>query len=308
MAYRILTTCSSFGKVSSETLEMLERAGFDVVTNPHGRKLTKEESLDLMSGFQGMIAGTEKIDREVLNHAKDLKYICRLGTGMDNVDLEAAKELGIVVENTPDAHVKGVAEFTLAGILSLARHIHLADARLKHGTWKKHMGRLLEGKKIGLIGLGRVAKHLVRLLQPFEPQICAIDPYPDTEFGKKYDVKWVEKDELMEQSDIISLHIPYTPENDNYIDAREFGLMRENVMLINASRGGLVNEEELFSFLSRNQKAFAFFDTFRTEPYAGPLTTLENVLLTPHIGSSANETRIEMEVAAAQNVIKHFNQ
>ncbi len=307
MAFRILTTCSSFGKVAAETLEMLQETGLEVVTNPYGRKLTKDESLDLMPGFEGMIAGTEKLDREVLSNAPDLKYICRLGTGMDNVDLEAAKELGIVVENTPDAHVKGVAEITLAGILSVARHLHIADARLKNGTWKKHMGRLLEGKKIGLIGLGRVSKHLVRLLQPFQPVIFAIDPYPDHEFAKSYDIKFIEKDELMAESDIISLHIPYTPENNNYIDAKAFGLMKKDVMLINASRGGLVNEDELFRFLTDNKQAFAYVDTFLNEPYSGPLTTLENILLTPHIGSSANETRIEMEKAAAQNVINHFN-
>lgn len=307
MAYRILTTCSSFGKVVRETLEMLEDEGFEVVTNPHGRKLTKEESLELMPGFDGMIAGTEKLDREVLASVPGLKYICRLGTGMDNVDMEAAKELGIVVENTPDAHVKGVAEITLAGILSVARHLHIADARLKNGTWKKHMGRLLEGKKIGLIGLGRVAKHLVRLLQPFQPVIYAIDPYPDHEFANEYGVEFMGKDELIAKSEVISLHIPYTAENDRYIDTREFELMRNDVMLINASRGGLVNEEELFRFLSDNKQAFAYVDTFSSEPYSGQLTTLDNILLTPHIGSSANETRIEMEKAAAQNVINHFN-
>lgn len=307
MAYRILTTCSSFGKVANETLAMLQNAGFEVVTNPHGRKLTREESFDLMPGFEAMIAGTEKLDREVLANSPDLKYICRLGTGMDNVDLVAAKELGIVVENTPDAHVKGVAEITLAGILSVARHLHIADARLKKGVWKKHMGRLLEGKKIGLIGLGRVAKHLVRLLQPFEPVIVAIDPHPDHEFAENHGIRFVDKAQLMAESDIISLHIPYTKENDNYINTEEFDLMKDDVILINASRGGLVNEEELFRFLSDNQQAYAFFDTFRDEPYAGQLTTLDNVLLTPHIGSSANETRVEMERAAAQNVINHFN-
>ena len=307
MAYKILTTSSSFGKVDSKTLDALKNAGFEVVTNPHGRKLTKEESFELMPGYDGMIAGTEKLDREVLSNAKGLKYICRLGTGMDNVDMEAAKELGIVVENTPDAHVKGVAEFTLAGILSLSRHIHLADARLKNGNWKKHMGRLLEGKKIGLIGLGRVAKHLVHLMQPFAPELCALDPYPDNDFAQKQGIKWVSKEEMMAECDIISLHIPYTPENDNFIDTAEFDLMRDDVMLVNASRGGLVNEEALFSFLSKNEQAFAFFDTFRAEPYSGPLTTLDNVLLTPHIGSSAKETRIIMEMDAATNVINYFN-
>ena len=307
MAFRILTTCSSFGKVAAETLEMLQKAGFEVVNNPHGRKLTKEESLDLMPGFEGMIAGTEKLDKEILSNAPDLKYICRLGTGMDNVDLEAARELGVVVENTPDAHVKGVAEITLAGILSLARHLHVADAKMRNGVWKKHMGRLLEGKTIGLIGLGRVAKHLVHLLQPFQPVIYAIDPYPDHDFAEAYDIKFMKKHELIAESDIISLHIPYTPENNNYIDARELGLMKKDVLFINASRGGLVNEDELFKFLTNNKQAFAYMDTFSSEPYAGPLTTLDNILLTPHIGSSANETRIEMERAAAQNVINHFN-
>ena len=143
MAYKLLTTTSSFGKVDSTPLQMLEAAGFEVTLNPYARTLSIEESLLTLNDYDALIAGTEKLNAEVLSAASKLKYLCRLGAGMDNVDFEAANRLNIVVENTPSAHVDGVAELTLGGILSCLRSIANAHTNITNGVWEKPMGRLL---------------------------------------------------------------------------------------------------------------------------------------------------------------------
>lgn len=304
---RILITTSSFGKVDPKPLEILKNAGLDVTLNPHGRTLKVEESLELMKDYDGLIAGTEILNKEVLSSVNSLKYLCRLGAGTDKVDFEAAKELNIKVENTPDAHVKGVAELTLAGMLSLARHVHKSDTDVKVGNWKKQMGFLIHGKTVGLIGLGRVSKHLVKLLKAFDVNMLAYDPYPDEQFAKENKIELATADQVYGSADIISLHIPYSKENHHLISAQELNQMKNDVILINTSRGGLLNEQDLFHFLTENKQAKAYLDTFESEPYTGDLLKLDNILCTPHIGSYAAETRLEMEMDAAQKVINFFN-
>jgi D-3-phosphoglycerate dehydrogenase len=304
---KILITTSSFGKLDDSPLKMLQAQDFEIILNPYGRALTVEESLELMQGVQGMIAGTEILNREVLSAGKKLKYLCRLGAGTDKVDFDAAADLNIKVENTPNAHVKPVAELTLAGMLSLARHVHLSDAAMKASEWNKQMGFLIFGKTIGLIGLGKVSKHLVKLLKPFEVKILAYDPYIDESFAAANNIQIVSEKDVYRNADIISLHVPYTPENHHLVNAGKLALMKENVMLLNASRGGLVDEQALFDFLQTHHLAKAYLDTFEEEPYHGPLLKLKNILCTPHIGSYAAEGRYEMEKDAAEKLIKHFN-
>lgn len=306
MGYRILTTSSSFGKVDPQPLELLRKEGFEVVLNPHGRKLTIEESKELMPGFDGMIAGTEKLNEEVLSSAESLKYLCRLGAGMDSVDFDAAKKLEVTVENTPSAHVDGVAELTLGGILSCLRSIGPSHANMKQGVWKKPMGTLLTGKSVGIIGLGQVGKRLVELLQPFGVNLMAYDPFKNEDFAAKYKVQYVSLDEIATRSDIITLHIPFTPDAKYLINEGFLNQSKPNLLLVNASRGGLIDEESLFAFLQSNKNASAYLDTFENEPYSGQLCQLENCTLTPHIGSYASEVRIRMEMEAAQNVINFF--
>ncbi|MCE7995991.1 MAG: phosphoglycerate dehydrogenase [Roseivirga sp.] len=307
MAYRILTTSSSFGKVDPKPLEMLKEAGFEVVLNPHGRKLTIEESKELMPGFDGMIAGTEKLNHEVLSAAPSVKYLCRLGAGMDSVDFDAADALQVKVENTPSAHIDGVAELTLGGILSSLRSIATAHANMTTGLWKKPMGSLLARKIIGIIGLGQVGKRLVELTAPFKVKVLAYDLSPDKAFAEANNIDLVSLDDMAAQADIITLHVPFMKESKGLINADFLSKAKPNLMMVNASRGGLIDEEALFSFLNENQKASAYLDTFESEPYNGPLCSLDNCTLTPHIGSYASEVRVNMETEAAQNVINHFS-
>ena len=289
--------------MNSEPLELLESQGYQIQLNPFGKTLTVDQSLELMKDVDAMIAGTEALNEKVLSAAPNLKYLCRLGAGTDKVDFEAAERLGIQVENTPNAHVKPVAELTLGAMLSLARHIHLSDHQMRAGEWNKQMGLLINGKTIGLIGLGKVSKHLVSLLKPFGVSILVFDPFIDSDFVKSSNLKVVSEEELYKHSDIISLHIPYSKENHYLINKDKLKLMKENVMLLNASRGGLIDEEALLNFLVQNKEAKAYLDTFEQEPYTGNLAALPNILCTPHIGSYAAEGRYEMEKEAAEKLI-----
>ncbi len=306
MSYKVIITSSSFGKVAPKPLEMLHEAGFEVVLNPYGRKLTVEESKELMPGFDGMIAGTEKLNEEVLSSASTLKYLCRLGAGMDSVDFEAAKKLNVTVENTPSAHVDGVAELTLGGILSCLRSIAPSHANMTKGVWKKPMGTLLTGKSIGIIGLGKVGKRLVELLQPFGVSVMAYDLLKDEKFASLYNVEYVSLENIAAKSDIVTLHIPFSQDARHLINGDFLSRSRSNLLIVNASRGGLIDEGALFNFLQTNNSASAYLDTFENEPYSGNLCQLENCTLTPHIGSYASEVRIKMEMEAAQNVINFF--
>lgn len=304
---KILISTSSFGKENRTPLNLLYEAGFDVQLNPYGRQLTIEESKELIQGKIGIIAGTEKLNEEVLSTSTDLKYLVRLGTGMDNVDFNTTEKKGIVVENTPNAHVDGVAELTLAGTLTALRKIAWNDQQIKLGNWVKPMGSLLKGKTVGLIGFGKIAKRLTILLQPFACKILAFDPFFDEEFAYKWRVQKGPFDTILHDSDIISLHLPFSKENKNIINAASFSKMKNDVLIVNTARGGLIDEAALFDFLKNNPISKAYLDTFEKEPYSGNLCSLENVLMTGHIGTYAKEVRLTMEMEAAQKLINFFN-
>jgi D-3-phosphoglycerate dehydrogenase len=301
---KVLTTTSSFGKMSRRPLEMLEAAGMSVMVNPYGRTLTPEESIHLLADVDGLIAGTEKLNREVLNQAHRLKVISRVGTGMDSIDLTAAEERGIQVCNTPDAHVDGVAELTLAGMLNLLRQVAVSDRRVRQQTWKKPMGQLLRGKTVGVIGLGRTGKRLVELLRPFDTPILAYDPLQDRTFATLHQVHYLPLDEVLATADIITLHLNFSPENHYLLNQERLARLKPGAFVVNCARGGLVDEAALLAALQAGQLAGAYLDTFEREPYQGPLAELDNVLLTPHIGSYAAECRIRMEVEAVENLLR----
>lgn len=304
---KVLISTSSFGKTGERPLEMLTAAGVEYQLNPYGRKLSPAESAELMAGIDGIIAGTEKMDRELLSNLPKLKIISRVGTGMDAIDLEAAKSLGIKVINTPDAHVEAVAELTLGGILDVFRHVSRAGRMMREGTWRKPMGRLLHGKVVGIIGLGRIGKALVKLLHPFDVTILAHDPYQDSAFAEQYGIEYLDLENLMSQADVVSLHLPYSKERYHLLDERLLGLMRPDAILVNCARGGLVDEDALLAQLQAGKLAGAYLDTFEKEPYQGPLTSVDNVLLTPHIGSYAAECRLRMETEAVENLLGFFD-
>jgi len=302
MGARILISTSSFGRSGRQPLDLLEQAGCDVSLNPHGRTLTSAEAAALLADADGVIAGTEKLTREVLASAPRLKVVSRCGTGVDGVDLAAAKELGIGVFNTPDAHVDGVAELTLAGILDVLRMVSQADRGVRAGEWRKPMGRLLRGKTVGIVGLGRVGKAVASLLQPFGVWLLAHDPREDSSFAVLHGVSYVSLDTLLQEADVVTIHAPGA--RGAILDAAAVGRLKAGAVVVNTARGGLVDEEALADALEQGRLAGAFLDVFGTEPYSGRLAKLPNAVLTPHIGAYATECRLRMENEAATNLLR----
>jgi len=300
----ILITTSSFGKRDSSLLQTLSGNGLAYNLNPYSRKLTESEVSALIEQHQpvGMIAGVEPLTRKVLEKAQRLKAISRAGVGMDSIDLQAARDLGIAVTNTPDAPTIPVAELTLGMVLSLLRRIHISDASIRHGEWVRPMGNLLHGKTVGLIGCGRIGSYLARLLSSFGCKILGYDPFIDK--NDKFSLVGLEK--ILSDSDIITLHIPYNQENHHFINAERIQNMKKGSLLINAARGGLIDEDALYNALSSGHLGGAAMDCFEEEPYAGKLKDLDSVLLTAHIGSYAQEGRVMMERQAVENLFQEL--
>ncbi len=286
---KILITTSSFGKADQEPLEKLKRSGFEIIQNPYGRKITPEELRQLLPGVVGLIAGTETIDKETLKNS-GLKVISRVGVGMDGIDLEAAKELNIVVKNTPDAPTIAVAELALAGILSLLRQIPQMNQEVHQKVWDSKMGVQLTGKTILIVGFGRIGRHLAKLLEPFRVKLVAVDST----------LPGISLKEWLPEADIVCLHISGSQQ---ILGQEEFSLMKKGVFVLNASRGGVVNEADLVEALKEGKVAGAWLDVFIKEPYAGPLTEFPQVIMTPHIGSNTKESRAQMEKEAVDNLL-----
>lgn len=296
--YKIAITTTSFGKYDNEPLNLLRKNGFETVLNPYGRKLKKEEVFELCRDAVGVIAGTETLDADTLEKLANVKVISRCGTGLDNVDLDVTRKLGIKVFNTPDAPTIAVAELTIGLILNLLRKINRMDFALRQDRWEKLMGNLLYGKNVGIIGFGRIGKKVAELLKPFGCRIKYYDPEVVTADS---DIKKVELNELLEGSDIISIHVST---KEQIIGESEIKQIKKGAWLVNVSRGGVVDENALYHALKEGYLAGAAIDVFVQEPYMGPLKELGNVILTPHVGSYAKEARIKMEMYAVENLLK----
>lgn len=299
----ILVSPSSFGQCGLEPLKLLLVNNFKVISNPYGRKLSEEEVIDLAADCVGIVAGVEPLTAQVMDALPKLKCISRVGVGMDSVDLEYAKQKGIAVVNTPDGPTRAVAELTLAMTMSLLRRIPQANANLKQKKWKKEIGNLLFGKKIGVIGLGRIGKIVAELFLGLGNLVIGYDLYPDKDWAKQKRVELTDFETLLKESDIVTLHIPGNKGKSPMIGEKEINLCKNGSFLINIARGGVVDEDALYTALKNNKLAGAAVDVFSKEPYNGPLCELENIVLTPHLGSYAAEGKLQMEIDAVNNLI-----
>ena len=295
---KIAITTSSFARYSDEPLKLLEKAGVEYIMNDKGRALTEEEAMQFLKGCDGVAAGTEPLTRKVMDALPDLKVISRCGTGMDSVDRAAAAEKGIAVRNTPDGPTLAVAELTMGLILTLLRQVPHQDREVRAGLWKKRMGNLLHAKNVGIIGFGKIGRTVARLLGPFGVNIGYYDPFADVpEYTR------LELDELMGWADIVTLHCPKTDNGAPLLDLGRLSLMRPGSFVLNIARGGLIDEKALFGLLTAGHLGGAAIDCFSKEPYDGPLKDMDNVILTPHIGSYAKEARIIMETDTIKNLL-----
>jgi len=306
---KVFISTVPFGSVSPEPLKLLSEVGIEVVMNSFGRKMTTSELADSIKDADYLIAGTEMITPEVIDRAKNLRLIARVGVGLDNVPFEMTKQKGIKVSYTPDAPTRAVAELTIGLIVNCARAVSSADRSIRSGNWSKKMGVLLSGKTVGIIGLGRIGKQVVKLLKPFGMEILVNDILPDKDFISEHNVTLVSKEEIFERSDFISLHLNYSEEVKNMINSASLSKMKKGAYLINTARGGIINEEDLKQFLETGHLSGAAIDVFENEPYTGSLKDLPNIILTAHMGAATNESRFMMETQATQEVVRfHLGQ
>ena len=300
--HKFVISTSSFGIDNNPPIQHLLQKGMQIISNPHKRKLTEDEIIELLNEETiGLIAGIEPLTERVFQSAKNLKVISRCGAGMDTVDRVAAQKHGIAVFNTPEAPAQAVAELTLGLMLAALRQIGATDQSIRNGEWPRTQGRLLAAQTVGIIGLGHIGRRVARLCRAFEAKVIAHDPHvnqaPDG-------VSLTSFESLLASADIISLHLPYSRESHHLLDARAFAAMKPGATIINAARGGLIDEAALGEALKTGKLSAAALDVFEQEPYQGPLLEFGNIILTSHIGSLARESRQRMEIEAAENLLQ----
>jgi D-3-phosphoglycerate dehydrogenase len=302
----VFVSTAPFGESDPRPLEMLRATGVEFRTNPLGHRLSNDDLCELIGDASVLIAGTEPINEKVFSRAPQLRLIVRVGIGLDSVDLAAARRRGIEVAYTPDAPGLAVAELTVGLMLDLLRGISGADRALRAGKWKRHTGSRIATSCVGVVGVGRIGTKVIRHLTSAFPgvQILANDIQPVTGFEDMPEVRWVEKDELLRESDIVTLHLPFTPATRNLLSQDTLALMRKGSFLINTSRGGIVNENDLAAALRAGTIAGAALDVFEHEPYSGPLLDAERCVLTCHMGSMTHDCRARMEIEATEDACR----
>lgn len=252
-----------------------------------------------------LIRSATNVDREAIAAAPGLKVVARAGVGLDNVDIKAATEAGVMVVNAPTSNIISAAELTVGHILSLSRHIPAAHASLAAGTWKrsKYTGVELFEKTVGIIGLGRIGALITERLQAFGMNVVAYDPYVTSARAQQLGVTLLSLDELLREADFVTIHMPKTPETTGMIGTDQLALMKPSAFVINVARGGLVDEDALYAALKSRRIAGAGLDVFVHEPPSeSPLLELDNVVLTPHLGASTDEAQEKAGVSVARSV------
>jgi len=273
--------------------------------NPFGRRLHREEMADLLKQAEAVLAGVEPYDAQLLARLPKLRCISRCGTGTDSVDLDAARQQGVVVLTTPDEVVEPVAQLTLGMILALARQFPQHVRNFESGKWSKQTGFLLSEWTIGFIGFGRIGQAVERLLRPLGSKILVCDPGVSS--GNLLSgIEQVALGDLLARSDLVSLHASRRPEDGPILGRTEIRRMKTGSFLVNTARGTLVDETALVEALSSGHLGGAALDVYEKEPYQGPLGKMPQVLCTPHVATLTRASRAAMELRCARNVVEFF--
>jgi len=304
---KVLVTTVPFGDRVRLPLDLLEAAGVEYVINPLGRKLKEEELAEMAGDFEVLIAGTEPITEKVMSRAPELRMISRVGIGLDSVDLLAAERRGITVSYTPDAPAPAVAELTIGLMFSLMRSIHVANAQMHQGEWRRHFGRRVSELTIGVMGAGRIGGRVLRHLAALGAgRLLVNDTNPECRLNTTLPGEWVEKDVIYREADIVSLHVPLTAQTKNMVRREHLLYMKPDAMIVNTARGGIINEADLAEVLRAGHLGGAAVDVFCEEPYSGELSSIERCLLTSHMGSMSVDCRTRMEIEATEEAIRYL--
>jgi len=303
---KILVTPTSFSKDKpSEAGRLLGEFADEIVYNPFGRPLAPEEILPLLEGADGYIAGLDHITAEVIQKApSSLKAISRYGVGYERVDTEAAAAKGIIVTNTPGVNSESVADLAFGLMISAARKIPALDRKVKGGEWPRTTGIELYGKVLGIVGFGAIGRGVARRARGFSMNVLAYDPFLDREYAKNQEIRECSLEELIADSDFISLHLPLNEHTRNIIDRKALNMMKDGAVLINTSRGGLIDEQAAYEALKSGKLGGLGLDAFDKEPPGqSNLFEFENVVVTPHTGAHTAEAVKNMGILAVRNLI-----
>jgi len=289
-------------------IEVLRKAGFDVVVKT---EWSPEDLLSLVSDIDGLVVRSRtKVTSEVIDAASQLKVIGRAGVGVDNIDVSYAKEKGINVVTAGDAPADSVAEIAFGLLLSVARSLSEADRSMKEEKWdkKRFIGSQFSGKVLGVVGVGNIGSRVVRIAHAMGMRILAYDVVAHEELKERFGVEYVSLEELLKEADFVTIHVPFLPQTRNLISKKEIALMKKDAIIVNTSRGGILDEEAVYEALVEGRLRGAGFDVYSEEPPKSEilkkLISLPSVVCTPHIASQTNEAQEAVAVKTAERVVK----
>lgn len=307
---KALVSSRSFANIVAVGEEMLTGAGFEVRRiGPEERPLdaAKMEAIVTRENPDVIISGAEAVTSGVLAASKTLRMVMKHGVGVDNIDLDAATSLGIVVANAPGTNTEAVADWVIGAMLSLLRGICAASNSTRAGKWERFVGRELGAMTVGVIGTGRIGVEVIKRVRGFGAEVLAYDVVQNPELISQYGVHYVSFEELIQQSDVVTLHVPLIEQTKGMIGTRELAGMKDSAYLFNAARGELVDEGALYEHLKVGRIAGAALDVYATEPpQASPLIKLDNVLATPHIAAYTHEAMECMDRMCAETILAIF--
>lgn len=305
----VLITSEYFCKFDKKAREMLVEAGHNVIDNPYGHKfLTPEEIIPYAKDADAFICDLEKINADVISAAKHLKIVARRGVGIDSVDVNECKKRNITVARCVGLVEQPVAELVMAYILAFSRKVASLNDDMHLNNWNKVIGNSLFGKTLGLLGFGNIAKEVAKRAKAFSMRVVYYDIFRKEENERKYGVEYLPFEEMLAQSDYVSIHVPLLDSTRHMINEAAFYCMKPGSYIINTARGGILDEEALAVAVEKKKIAGAAIDVFEKEPCTDSVVAkYDNVVLTPHVATFTMETFIEMDRKSSQNVIDYFN-
>lgn len=290
---KVLITPRGFANYGLDKVRYMESKGLEVHYNNTGKAYTKEEFYNLASDADAIIVGVDIIDKELIDKCPNLKVVCKFGVGTDNIDVDYAKEKGIFVGRTVGSNSKAVAEHVIALMFADAKNLYNTAKEVKEYKWNKPTGQEISDKILGIIGFGMIGKHIANFANGLGMKVYAYDAFEITdETAKEFNVEKKSFEEIIAESDYVSLHVPLLESTKNMLSIEEFKKMKSNACLINAARGGIVDEEALYEALINKEIRSAYFDVYSTEPPTedDKLLALDNFVLTPHTAARTIES------------------
>lgn len=305
---KVLVTATNYSSLCAEAKRLLESQGCEVIENPFGRPLTFDELQRYVPEVDGVVVGVDTWDEAVFKIAPKLKVLARFGVGVDNIDIEKAREFGIQVINAAGKNANAVAELTLGLIISAMRNVHVLHQTTRQGRWDRFVGEELIGRTVGLLGFGNIAQKVAKKLSGFDVKVIAYDKYPNLSAASALNVELVSSETVLQQSDVVCMLLPSIKETRHFMNAQTFAMMKDQSYFINTARGALVDEAALKVALDKGKLKAAAIDVYEREPSSAdnPLFSTGNILTTPHTAAETYETYHEIGLFTAQAILDVF--